>query len=287
MESFFVIMSPMRKKSKQKSRIALAGISEIGARADQQDSMWFSGMSGERLECSAAEFAESESVFAVIADGMGGLSNGGEISRLITGEMQSACIAEDREKSPVPFLQRSLWRANETVNQYLSDKEPGGSTVIAAYIEDRKLYYCSVGDSRIYLWHKKQLCRLNVEHNYGRELDELAWKGAITELEARANPRRSALTSYIGKGMLDQVDGNEIPIDLEKGDVILLLTDGVFRTVSEEEIARCAAKETAEEAARAVARSVVWEHRQYQDNYTVIAIHIGQAPCSQGENVLK
>lgn len=280
MESFFAIMGCMRKKDKRKSRIMMAGISEIGQRADQQDSMWLSGIPAgcpERTECGqpdlmTAECMGGESAFAVIADGMGGLSDGAKISGMIVQGMGQAYAEKERDKEPVHFLQQSLWRVNEMVNQYLFGKEPGGSTMIAAYIEDRRLYYCSVGDSRIYLWHKKQLCRLNVEHNYGQELDGLAREGVITELEAKGNPRRGALTCYIGKGVLDQVDGNEIPIGLEKGDVVLLLTDGVFRTVSDSELARCAGRESAEDIALAIARAVVWEQKPHQDNYTVVAI---------------
>lgn len=274
MESFFVIIERMKRKKNQKSRIALAGISEIGLRADQQDAMWFSGMPEERTECLKGERLGGESALAVIADGMGGLSDGARISELIVEGMRDAYLAEDRTKEPVPFLQQSLWRVNEAVNQYLTGKEPGGSTVIAAYIEDKKLYYCSVGDSRIYLWHKKRLCRLNVEHNYGHDLDELARRGVITQAEAEGDVRRAALTSYIGKGILDLVDGNEIPIVLEKGDVVLLLTDGTFRTVSDEELARCAGRESAEEIAQAIARAVVWEQKPRQDNYTIIAVRI-------------
>lgn len=274
MESFFVIIGRMREKKNQKSRIALAGISEIGARSEQQDALWFSGMSGEQTGFSSGERCGGESALAVIADGMGGLSDGAQISELITETMRNLYLAQDRAKEPVPFLQQSLWRTNEAVNQYLTGKAPGGSTMIAAYIEDKKLYYCSVGDSRIYLWHKKRLCRLNVEHNYGYDLDELARRGVITQEEAEGDIRRAALTSYIGKGVLDRVDGNEIPIVLEKGDVILLLTDGTFRTVSDDELARCAGRESAEEIAQAVARAVVWEQKPRQDNYTIIAIRI-------------
>lgn len=274
MESFFAIIWNMRKKRKQKSRITLAGISEIGARAEQQDAMWFSGMPDGQVGLATGECAGGESVLAIIADGMGGLSSGAQISSLIVEGMRDSYFAGDRASEPVPFLQQSLWRVNETVNQYLLGKAPGGSTVIAAYIEDKRLYYCSVGDSRIYWWHKKRLCSLNVEHNYGRELDELARRGVITEAEAKGDIRRAALTSYIGKGILDQVDGNEIPIVLEKGDVILLLTDGVFRTVSDEELARYAERESAEQIAQAIARAVVWEQKQHQDNYTIIAVRI-------------
>lgn len=274
MESFFVIIGHMRKKKHTKSRIALAGISEIGERAEQQDAMWFSGMSDVQAERSSGVREGEESALAVIADGMGGLTGGAQISALIAEGMRDAYFAGDRAGEPVPFLQQSLWRVNEAVNQYLTGKEPGGSTVIAAYIEHKKLHYCSVGDSRIYLWHKKRLYKLNVEHNYGRDLDELAKRGVITEEQARGDVRRGALTSYIGKGILDQVDGNEIPIELETGDVLLLLTDGVYRTVSDEELARCAARESAEQIAQAVARAVVWEQKQHQDNYTIIAVRI-------------
>ncbi len=262
---------------KQNLSLSIAGISEIGARSSQQDAMWFSGMSDEKEEFSKAEIPETENCLAVVADGMGGLAGGSEISRLVAEGMRDAYLAPDRPEEPVYFLQNALWKVNGNVNRYLAGKEPGGSTVIAAYVTDRKLYYLSVGDSRVYLYHKKSLYQLNLEHNYGRDLDELARKGMITDLEAKTNIQRAALTSYVGMGDISRVDGNEIPIALNKNDVVLLLTDGIFRTLSDEELARCASRGSAEEIARAVARAVVWEGKQRQDNYTVVAIRLGQA----------
>ncbi len=264
----------MGAKKRRKLSFSLAGISEIGARNDQQDAMWFTGMDEEQPEFFETVIPASENCLAVVADGMGGLADGGEISRLITGKMRDAFLAPDRPGEPVYFMQNALWKVNEGVNRYLEGKEPGGSTVVAAYLTGKQLYYFSVGDSRIYLYHKHSLCQLNVEHNYGSDLDELARQGVISEIEARTNIQRTALTSYVGMGTIARVDGNELPIAVEKGDVILLLTDGIFRTLPEGELVRCAAKDSAEEIVRSIARAVVWEKKQRQDNYTAVAIRI-------------
>lgn len=266
----------MKKRAKKKREIcfSIAGISGIGAREDQQDAMWFSGMSDESADFSEANVPGNGSCLAVVADGMGGLAGGGEISRLVTEGMRNAYFAPDKPAQPVYFLQNALWKVNEEVNRYLIGRQPGGSTIIAACVMDQKLYYLSVGDSRVYLYHKNSLRQLNIEHNYGRDLDELVRRGAISETEAKTHVQRAALTSYVGMGTISQVDGNEAPISLEIGDVVMLLTDGAFRTVSDEELARCASRDSAEEIVRAIARAVVWEKKQRQDNYTAVAIRM-------------
>ena len=61
--------------------------------------------------------------------------------------------------------------------------------------------------------------------------------GEITDAEYRLEMGRGeALISYLGIGELSLIDYNSTPLSLESGDKIILMTDGLYKTVPETEI---------------------------------------------------
>lgn len=273
--ALFLLIARIRKRElPEKGCCLAAAVSEIGRRAEQQDSYWISGMEDTRQKTSFVQVHADDDCLAIVADGMGGMKNGGQISRIVTNEMKEAFFFQHRPEEPLDFLQNALWRVNERVNAYLDEHDDGGSTIIAAYIRERKLYYLSVGDSRVCLICHGSMKKLNVEHNFGNELDDLARSGLISEEEARQNKQRAALTSYIGMGDISKVDGNSEPIPLKKGDCVLLMTDGVFGTLSDEEILKCAREKDCRKIVAEIRRMVEKHGKPKQDNYSAIAIQI-------------
>lgn len=262
-----------KEKKNQPEYYELSAVSEVGTRKEQQDALWFSGMQDMQ---SFVKTTADDSCLAVVADGMGGMKNGGVVSRMVTEGMKTAFSSADRAKEPVAFLQKTLWEINHSVEHYFSEceNEKGGSTVVAVYLDQGFLYYLSVGDSRVCLVHKGQIYQLNVEHIFGNDLDDLAARGMISAEEARCNPQRGALTSYVGMEEISRIDGNEKPIPLEKGDVILLMSDGVFRSVSEEKLLACAAEKDCRRITGKIKEEVVSCHKAKQDNYSVVAIRV-------------
>lgn len=275
--SFMILIrTPLDDGNRKVTGYVCASLNEIGKREEQQDALWFSHME------------ESKDCLAVVADGMGGLKNGGIISEIIATQMKNAFFAPDRLSEPVQFLQHALWVVNENVNAYLDTcgNDNGGSTIVAAYISGQKLYYLSVGDSRIYLIHNHTITKLNLEHNFGNELDDLARRGMISFDEARQNRQRAALTSYVGMGDITKIDGNVEPILLEKGDVILLMSDGVFGTLDDCEILACTDfkksrgskkqkdSEFCEQLVCRIKQQVEGHGKMKQDNYSVVAIRL-------------
>lgn len=285
----------------------IAAISAIGRRSQQQDALWFSGMnvdarylndrdiSGTACETGKDMVAYSfvhreDECMAVIADGMGGLQNGSKISRMIVNETREAFFCTNKPQEPVAFMQNMLWKVNERVNHFLAHEMNGrgGSTDITVYIKDRMLYYLSVGDSRVYLIRKNhennskskqssvraEIKKINLEHNFGTELDILAKDGIISETEARENPQRAALTSYIGIGELVKVDGNPIAIPLREGDVVMLMSDGIYTTVDEEELLACAMARDSMKIVSQIGYLIEKKEKMRQDNYSVIAIRV-------------
>lgn len=238
----------------------------IGARENQQDSFGISDISDSAL-------CMEKGVLAVVADGMGGLANGAQISATVTSVMLKYFEAQRAGADCPEELLAMLGHANDEVNRFLNSgaHEQSGSTVVAALIKGNALHFISVGDSRICLVRGGSLIPINREHTYASELDEKAARGEISPTQARSDPQRRALTSYIGMGRLEKIDRSLRPIPLQHGDRILLMTDGVFGTLTEQEILDTV-KLDAYEAAPALEGAVLGKKKPGQDNFTAVIL---------------
>lgn len=253
---------PELKSAPVQPRSSCGWLRNIGDRPDQQDSFAVSDLTDEAL-------CRQRGIFLTVADGMGGLSNGAQVSRLLVEKLQSAFRTRPLDAEPAPWLLELLGEANRSVNLFLEGKEESGSTLVAALLRGNQLYHLSVGDSRLYLARGGGLIPLNREQNYGAQLDLMLLKEIMPTKVLAANPMRRALTSFVGMGDLEQVDRNTLPVTLLPGDTLLLLTDGVFSALSEEEIASAVASH-AETTAIRLERMVLEKHRPHQDNFTAV-----------------
>ncbi len=257
----------MRNRMLKAFKVKIGNVHNIGKRENQQDSFGISDLSNKKL-------CKEKGIFAVVADGMGGLSGGAEISALVTTYMLNYFAGSNTEDIS-GLLLNMLLSANQEVRKYLvnNDNRHSGSTVVNVIIKENTLYFLAVGDSRIYLFRGGALLQLNREHTYGSELDERAARGELSIEEARNDAQRTALTSYIGMDKILHIDRNLRPIPLMKGDRILLMSDGIFGTLSEEELVTIG-KLHAYEGAIRMEKMIVSKEKENQDNYTSIIIEI-------------
>lgn len=242
----------------------------LGAREEQQDSFGISewDSSGE------------QGVLLVLADGMGGMAGGEKASM----EFVVSCLNYFDEnkffsENPDQKLIDMLAVANENVKTALDGKTGmGGTTAIVVYIRERELYYVSVGDSRLLLIYDGVAKQLNREHIYGMKLLEQVEQGEISLEQAQENPDWGALTSYVGEETISEIDSGSIA--LECGDRILMMTDGVYRTLSEQQIL----ENMEYPVQKAVIRmEALIEEKQLpnQDNYTAVLVEIKEADAKK------
>ena len=112
-----------------------------------------------------------------------------------------------------------------------------GTTYTSAIIKDNKLYWASVGDSKIYVYSGNELMCLTRTHNYKLQLDQQLNKGMITQDEYNHEIKKgNCLISYLGVGNMEYYDICNAPLELIDGDVVVVCSDGVFSTISEIEI---------------------------------------------------
>lgn len=236
----------------------------IGSRKDQQDSFGLSDVYN-------LQQVHQKGVFAVVADGMGGLKNGSLVSTTVKNTMLKLFDAQTTIDDASTLLLTMVEKANRAVLQVINHTQSSGSTVIATHIMGTQLHFISVGDSRIYLIRQGRVLQINREHTYGIDLDEQAAKGIISRDEAKQNKKRHALTSYVGMTSIPKIDRNIHPIQLQNNDKVLLMSDGVFGTISDEEILQCCAYDETE-TVRRIKEAVQAKAKRHQDNFTIVAL---------------
>jgi protein phosphatase len=248
----------------------------IGRRAEQQDAFGFTGFD-------QAYFLAHAGVLAVLADGMGGMSNGREASRLaVQGMLES--YREKRPDESIPdALMRGLEVANTAVYE-LACASAGegnvGTTLVAAAVHGEHLYWVAAGDSRLYLYRGADgsLTQCTQDHNYGNELLLQVVDGELSRDEIENHPDRGALTSFLGMAEIPKVDCNLHPLPLTPGDRLLLCSDGIHGVLSEAEMKQLLTAD-AQPAADALITAVEAKAMDAQDNATAVVV-----ACQAGNN---
>ena len=235
-------------------------LQNIGARESQQDSFGICAIRG--------------GMFAVVADGMGGLKNGDLVSRKIVKTAIDDCKDASAEELRGNLLS-VLSHVNAEINRMLgtSGTYRSGSTMVAVLAEPRQFRWVSVGDSRIYLYRAGKLLQLNREHNHEAELLLQAVNQKISFQEARNHPKKKSLSSFIGSGTLKYIDEMPRAVSTVRGDMILLCSDGVYNALSDPAIeAILASAQNVEDAARKLEAAIVQRKAPYQDNFTAVLL---------------
>lgn len=241
-------------------RIALGSISDRGARNYQEDSFGFSSV--KKADVEKCGFT------AVVADGMGGMSGGAKVSAYVV----SSLLELIRDSAPdIPrhiLLSKALCRINENV---VLSGIGGGSTAVSAVCTSKGIYWCTVGDSRIYLFSGGTLTALNEDGDYMNRLMEQVISGDMTFDEAGENKKKDSLAQYIGCKNGISPDGNPKPFVPSLGDKLLLCTDGVYNALSETELSESLSMH-ADEAAADIRNKVLLKGFKDQDNFTAVVL---------------
>ncbi|MBR1711481.1 MAG: protein phosphatase 2C domain-containing protein [Clostridia bacterium] len=237
----------------------------IGARDQQQDSAYCSNWK----EMVAVQ---ARGILAAVSDGIGGLQDGNLASQ---GAMQAMRAAFLENHPNANSADRLLMCAAAAQNKVLEINRTGnrcGATLVSVLITGREMNFLSIGDSRICLYRSGALLQLNREHIFGRQNAEReSFEGKGEQITAK---RAGALTSYLGKEELTLIDRSLHPLKLLPGDRVILMSDGVFNTLSDDEIISFMHM-SAQDAADSIIKSVNDRANPRQDNATILVIGIG------------
>ena len=94
-----------------------------------------------------------------------------------------------------------------------------------------KVFLCHAGDSRAYLYRDGRLAQLTHDHSYVQELVDC---GTITVEEAEHHPQKNIITKALGVDY--RLDSEFTTAPLQKGDILLLCSDGLTNAVPREQL---------------------------------------------------
>lgn len=242
--------------------VKVSKLHEQGARSSQQDSFAVS-----------LDQTDTKGTLAVVCDGMGGLKDGDKVSQTAVSAVLNGFL--DLDGVPDRVLLGLLARANRAVNHLLgpTGQRNSGTTMVAGILKDDLFSYLSVGDSRISLLRDGELTQLNREHIFYHELAIDAINDQRSFREVWDNSRRGALTSFIGMGDLKYIDVPPRALPVRRGDKLILMTDGVYNALTDEELKDALLLPTGEDTA-ALGALIADKHYTQQDNYTAVVLTI-------------
>ena len=204
-------------------------------------------------------------VFAV-ADGMGGAQAGEVASKLAAGAV----------KEHGADVESLVQEANRRVHQRsLEDPNTSGmgTTLTVAAVEDSVVSIGHVGDSRAYLVRDGNLEQLTEDHSL---VGELMRTGKLSAEEAGSHPQRSMITRALGTD--PNVDVDIFSVEPRIGDLFLLCSDGLTSMVDDREILRLVGEKRGDlqELVKVLIKAA--NKGGGEDNITVVAFEIGEAP---------
>ncbi len=242
----------------------VGNMQQVGTRPYQEDSFAFANA----LD---VYDMKTQGLLAIMADGMGGMQNGKQISEAAAQLMVAEFNAMDREGDLAEQLHDAVVRTN---NRLFADfAGTGGTTMVACLIFREQLYFACVGDSFLYLQRGEGIYRLNREQNYKHNLylEEIR-RGRVDPTACNEDPDGSRLSQFVGMDELEDVDYIRRPFPLQNGDVLLLCSDGVGGVLTPGQLMECLMAPSAAKACTRMDTQVQMQGRVHQDNYTALVI---------------
>ena len=202
------------------------GLSDIGrVRAQNQDAF-------------RIEELDRHTILAVVCDGMGGAKSGNIASRLaidvFVDEVKNSWKASMTQEQTEQLLENAGKLANFTVYDQARQYEEFagmGTTLVAALLSGKTATIVNVGDSRCYHITHSDIRRITVDHSVVQMMVD---RGELTAEEARSYPGRNYITRAVGTEPTVQSD--LFAIRVERGDALLLSSDGLHNEVDDQEI---------------------------------------------------
>ena len=184
------------------------------------------------------EELDRHTVLAAVCDGMGGAKSGNIASRLaidvFVDEVVSSYRSSMSQEQLGQLLSNAVKLANFTVYDQARQFEEFsgmGTTLVAVLLSGKNATVVNVGDSRCYHITREDIRRVTVDHSLVQMMLE---RGDLTAEEARHYPGKNLITRAVGTEPTVQCD--IFTLRVERGEALLLSSDGLHNEVDDQEI---------------------------------------------------
>jgi len=200
-------------------RFAVYQVSRRGGRELNEDRMGY---------C----YTRDAGLFA-LADGMGGHPEGEVASQMALQTLAAMFQREAKPKleDPLRFLHDAMIAGHHQLLRYATERalmDTPRTTVVACVLQGRTAYWAHCGDSRLYLLRGDKLVARTRDHSYTELQNTLA---QVVPMGDHVN--RNVLFTCLGSPGKPVID-TAGPLTMMPGDRVLLCSDGLWGSVSDE-----------------------------------------------------
>lgn len=237
----------------------ISALTDIGSHRESNQDMY---------DCGTFQSGDS---WVVVCDGMGGVSGGQIASELCVEKVSSAIKRGYRENLSVKAAQNLLLSSIAASNSIVHNKaqeEPQyhgmGTTIVAAIIIKNIAVIAHVGDSRAYILNEETAKQITKDHSLVQLMID---EGKITAEEAKTHPDKNIITRAVG--VVNFVDVEFDVCDINDGEKLLVCTDGLSGSVSDEEMINIVNEYSDSSAEKLVEKAL---ENGSRDNITVVVM---------------
>jgi serine/threonine protein phosphatase PrpC len=248
-------------------RFSVYQVSRKGGRDKNEDRMGYS-------------YTRDSGLFAV-ADGMGGHPEG-EVASQLALQTLSALFQRDCRPTladPLAFLNHAIKAGHQQLLRYSAQKGLGDTprtTIVACVLQGRSAYWAHCGDSRLYLVRRDKLITRTRDHSYS-ELQEALH--SVVPMRDRLN--RNVLFTCLGSPGKPVID-TAGPFEMQGGDRLLLCSDGLWSTVTDETIVDELARQSIAESVPELVEQALRNGGPRSDNVSVMAVEWESSQADSG-----
>ncbi len=222
-------------------RLKLFGRTDVGQiREHNEDNFLVANLTtGVRglMEENRTPTVEAGGIVLGVCDGMGGAAAGEVASQmavdLIYEQLSTGGPAADRDELARRLVHAVEYAGANIFQEARSDRSRRGmgtTATIAAFLDGR-IFVGQVGDSRAYLLRDGKLAQLSRDQSLVNQLIEA---GQLTEEEAETFEHNNIILQALGTAETVQVDLTYV--DLCKGDILMMCSDGLSGMIRADEI---------------------------------------------------
>lgn len=177
----------------------------------------------------------------IVADGLGGYASGEVASSMLVEKISNyiednlELIKNYSEQKIKNVIHVALMLANNEIYRLekTDEKYKGmGTTIVLLLKVKSKLYYLSIGDSRMYYIpkNKSKITQVTVDDTY---VNELIKTNVIKKEDASNHPQKHVLTKAVGIMRNIEVTVNELD---KKSGFVILCSDGITNMLNENDL---------------------------------------------------
>ena len=172
---------------------------------------------------------------AVLADGIGRSNTGMVCAQIAVDTVLDQFEPYQGLNAPAYFFKTAFCEANRRIQQTIGERR-GGAAMGAVFMDADRLHYAVAGDIKTALLRGEELIPLS----RGQTLDVLALQayeeGKISRQDAVLSMEEKRIWNYLGQDGFHEIELCDPPVQLKRGDKVLLMSRGIFEVLSWREL---------------------------------------------------